>query len=93
MAALSGRYSVGMTFRALAAAAALIACSSLDAAGSVRGVWRDLPPLPSPRQEVAVTVLGEEVYVLGGLTPRDPQNLTGSEGPGDLILRVDVTRS
>ncbi len=95
MAALSGRYSVGMTFRALAAAAALIACSSLDAAGSVRGVWRDLPPLPSPRQEVAVTVLGEEVYVLGGLTPGGATNgvavldtRTGGWSEGPALPRV-----
>lgn len=35
--------------------------------GAELGVWKDLPPLPTPRQEVGVAALGRDVYVIGGI--------------------------
>ncbi len=46
----------------------LLATNPLQA-GSVRGVWEQIAPLPSARQEVGVTILDQDVYVLGGLVP------------------------
>lgn len=48
-------------------------CASLPAS-EIRGVWREIAPLPSARQEVAVTALGKDVYVIGGLIPGGATN-------------------
>ena len=35
-----------------------------------KGYWEELPPMPSKRTEVAVTLLNEKIYVVGGFTQK-----------------------
>ena len=45
---------------------ALTAAIVLIAAASLPGQWASGPPLPVARSEVAVTTLGDDIYVIGG---------------------------
>ncbi len=64
-----------MNSRSILIPAVLLTLSMTSLASApVRGLWRAIAPLPSPRQEVAVTALGKDVYVLGGLTPGGATN-------------------
>ena len=36
-------------------------------AAEIRGIWSTLPPVPSPRQEVAFDVLDGKLYIIGGI--------------------------
>ncbi|HSR70210.1 MAG TPA: kelch repeat-containing protein [Acidobacteriota bacterium] len=55
---------------------ALVTCWHTVIAGEIRGFWEDLPPMPTPRQEVATALLGGDMYVLGGLTDTIPGTAT-----------------
>ena len=35
-----------------------------------KGQWKDLPPMPSKRTEVAVAILDNSIYVVGGFTQK-----------------------
>lgn len=54
------------TFSAIFSILLTLPCGSA-ALGKVPDSWHDLPPLPTPRQEVGVAALEGKVYVLGGI--------------------------
>ena len=56
--------------RILAFTAFLLSCLTASVGAEPLGSWKQLPPAPTVRTEVAVALLAGKIYVIGGFTPK-----------------------